>query len=232
MEPGFSVATRDGAIEATALVFAGPAAESATLLRPTDGALAGLLDSIETAPVVVVCLGFDAAALEADRGPLDGFGFLVPRSEGIRTLGALWESTIYPNRAPVGKSLLRVILGGAHDPGAIRLDDEELTRIVLDELRTTMGLHVRPEFIRIVRHAVGIPQYTVGHLARLQRIESRLERHPGLFLAGNSYRGVAINSCIAEAPAIARRVVDFIGNRQRQIVEPAAVGTTDVSALM
>lgn len=222
-EPGLCVATRDVAIDADALVLAGPAAESATLLRRLDPSLAGLLDGIETAPIVVVCLGLDTDALAADRGPLDGFGFLVPRSEGIRTLGALWESTIYPNRAPAGKSLIRVILGGAHDRAAIRLDDDELTRIVLDELRTTMGLNVRPEFIRIVRHAVGIPQYTVGHLDRLQCIESRLERQPGLFLAGNSYRGVAINSCIADAPAIARRVVEFVATTRRTS-EPAGVG--------
>lgn len=216
----YAVATRGGAIDADAVVLAGPAADTAALLRPLDTALAGLLESIPTAPIVVVCLGFDAAALTADRGALDGFGFLVPRSERIRLLGALWESTIYPNRAPQGKALLRVILGGAHDPTAIRLLDHEVTRIVLDELRTTMGVRVRPEFTQVIKHPIGIPQYNAGHLARLQQIDGALARHPGLFLAGNSYRGVAINSCIAEAPAIARRVVEFAAARERHPFEP------------
>jgi oxygen-dependent protoporphyrinogen oxidase len=164
---------------------------------------------------VVVCLGFDAAALAADRGPLNGFGFLVPRSEGIRLLGALWETSIYTNRAPEGKALMRVMIGGATDPGALDVDDETLVATVRAELRQTMGLHVAPEFVRIIRHQRGIPQYVAGHVDRLARIDERLRAHPGLFLAGNSYRGVSINSCIAEAGPLAENVLtSAMGDRR------------------
>jgi oxygen-dependent protoporphyrinogen oxidase len=216
---GFLVATPDRRIAADAVVLASPAAESADLVRTFDFGLSSALRSIPTAPLAVVCLGYDADALAADRGPLDGFGFLVPRSEKIRTLGALWESAIYGNRAPAGKALMRVMIGGAHDPGVLDLDDEALLGVVASDLRTTMGLRIAPEMARIVRHPRGIPQYTIGHLDRLDRIEAGLGRYPGLFVAGNSYRGVAINSCIAEAGGIAERVLVSLG---QSFVKPAA----------
>jgi oxygen-dependent protoporphyrinogen oxidase len=78
------------------------------------------------------------------------------------------------------------------------------------DLERTMGLRIAPEFVRVVRHRRGIPQYTVGHVARLARIDRLLDRHPGLFLAGNSYRGVSINACIADASGIAARVADHV----------------------
>jgi oxygen-dependent protoporphyrinogen oxidase len=213
---GFSVATSSGVIEAEAVVLTGPAADSAALIRPFDSTLATLLAGIQTAPLAVLCLGFDAAALAADRGPLNGFGFLVPRSEGIRILGALWETSIYPNRAPAGKALLRVMIGGATDPLILDLGDDELLAAVRRDLHTTMGLAIAPEFVRIVRHPRGIPQYTIGHVARLQRVDALLQAHPGLFLAGNSYRGVSINSCIAESGGIADRVLAHVGSRAKR----------------
>ncbi len=203
----FSVSTAAGIVDADVLVLAGPSSEAADLLTPHDPALGALLGGIATAPIAVVCLGYDEGAVTRDRGPLDGFGFLVPRGERIRILGALWETSIYPRRAPEGKALIRVMIGGARDPQAVELDDAELLRIVRSELATTMGLHARPEFVRIIRHRRGIPQYTVGHLSRLERIDARLKEHPGLYLAGNSYRGVSINSCVAEAGPLAERIL-------------------------
>lgn len=199
-------------IEADAVVLAGPALESAEIVRGFDQGLSSMLAGIPTASLAVVCLGYDARALDAERGPLNGFGFLVPRSEGVRILGALWETSIYPRRAPDGKALLRVMIGGALDPDAVSLDDEALLGVVRHDLKSTMGLGIAPEFVRIIRHRRGIPQYTVGHLDRLRQIEARLQAHPGLWLAGNSYRGVAINSCVAEADGIASCVVDYVAS--------------------
>lgn len=218
---GYRVVTPRGSYDATAVVLTGPASEAAALVRPFDTTLASLLGGISTAPLAVLCLGFDADALARDRGPLNGFGYLVPRSEGIRMLGALWETAIYPGRAPDGKALMRVMIGGARDPEVNGLDDETLLATVRSELQQTMGLRVAPEFVRIVRHHRGIPQYTTGHVGRLQRIDALLQAHPGLFLAGNSYRGVSINSCIAESGAIADRVLAHVGVPRQQQPEPA-----------
>ena len=202
---GYSVITSSGLIQADAVVLAGPASESARVLRGIDTELSDLLGGIQTAPMAVVCLGYDASALETECG-LKGFGFLVPRSEAVRILGTLWESQTFPNRAPQGKALLRVMVGGACDAGIVALDDDRLLAIVQKDLRTTMGIKADPEFVRIFRHGRGIPQYVKGHVARLQQIDRRLSRYPGLYLAGNSYRGVSMNACIAEAGVIADAV--------------------------
>jgi protoporphyrinogen/coproporphyrinogen III oxidase len=204
--PSYSLVTGHGQIDADAVVLAGPSADSAALLQSVDPVLASALEQIPSAPLAVVCLGYDQADL-ARRASIDGFGFLVPRGQNIRMLGALWESSIYPNRAPSGKVLLRVMIGGACDPEAVTLDDHSLVSHVRHDLARTMGLTRPPEFTRIIRHRRGIPQYVTGHLERVRRIEALLTRHPGLFLAGNSYRGVSLNACVSEADQIAERVL-------------------------
>jgi protoporphyrinogen/coproporphyrinogen III oxidase len=206
----YSLACQGRRIETDAVVLAGPASEAANLLLPFAPAAAAPLAAIQTAPLAVVCLGYDEAALVADRGPLNGFGFLVPHGDGPRILGALWESSIYDGRAPIGKALIRVMMGGATDPGAVGLSDRDLVGHVRMDLERTMGIRVTPEFVHIVRHARGIPQYTVGHAARLERIEGVLAGFPGLFLAGNSYRGVSVNACIEDASPLALRVVEHL----------------------
>jgi protoporphyrinogen/coproporphyrinogen III oxidase len=211
----FTVRAAGRSFEADAVVLAGPARESAELIQPFDPQLGALIGRIATAPLAVVCLGYDEATIAAERGPLDGFGFLVPRQEGPRILGALWESSIYDGRAPKGKALIRIMIGGATDPEAVALEDAQLIDIARRDLAQTMSLRAVPEFVRVVHHRGGIPQYTIGHSGRLSRIASLLPSYPGLFLAGNSYRGVSINSCVEDAPAIASRVVDHLRSVER-----------------
>lgn len=202
-EGTWQIQTPMGTVHADAVVLAGPSAHAGALMRTMDPVLASELEFIPTAPLAVVLLGYDASVA----GPLNGFGFLVPRSERPRILGVLWESSIYPNRAPTGKALLRVMIGGALDPEAVDLSDAELLAVVRADVNRTMNLDADPEFVRIIRHCRGIPQYTGGHVERLERIETLLKSHPGLLLAGNSYRGVSVNNCIAEAREIALRAI-------------------------
>ena len=172
----------------------------------------------------VVGLGYPESALAR---PLDGFGFLVARGEEPRILGTLWESSIYEGRAPEGSVLLRVMVGGVGDPQALELPDDRLLERVRGDLRATMGLDADPTFVRIVRHRAGIAQYTVGHLARLERLEERLrQEHPGILLAGSSYRGVAVNSCIADAGRLAERILAEDGTRDSRLHDdvPRTVG--------
>jgi oxygen-dependent protoporphyrinogen oxidase len=222
---GYTVVTPGGLLEADAVVLTGPSSDAAALVRPFDTTLASLLSGIATAPLAVLCLGYDEAALTRDRGPLNGFGFLVPRQERIRMLGALWETAIYPNRAPSGKAMMRVMIGGARDPQVVDLDDDSLLNIVRAELQQTMGLSVAPEFVRIVRHRRGIPQYVTGHVARLKRIDALLQRYPGLFLAGNSYRGVSINSCVAESGPLADRILAHVGSIKKNEAVPVGAAS-------
>lgn len=206
----YAVTTSNGTIDADAVVLSGPAASSAAILRAFDPELSSLLEQGVTAPLAVVCLGYDAAELESGCR-LDGFGFLVPRGERVRILGALWETSIYQHRAPAGHALLRVMIGGARDPEAVTLSDAELLAVVRQDLARTMNVSASPRMIRVFRHPRGIPQYVKGHLARMHRIDARLEAHAGVLLAGNSYRGVSINACIADASSVADRALRAIG---------------------
>lgn len=204
--------TKGERIEADSVVLTLPAREAAPLTRALDSDLAGLLLEIESAPLLVVCLGYERSQLPY---PLDGFGFLVAPGQGPRILGALWDSSIFPNRAPEGSVLIRVMLGGARDPSAIDLVDEAVLDLVRKDLATTMRLDRSAGFARIFRHPGGIPQYTLGHHARLRRMEARLASHPGLYLAGSSYRGVSINACIQDSGPLALSIRDELMGRPR-----------------
>lgn len=211
----FSVTSNHYGVEADAVVLAGAAQVTAELVRPFAPSAAGLLAGIHTAPLAVVCLGYDEAAVVAARGALNGFGFLVPRGEGPRILGALWETSIYDGRASHGRVLLRVMVGGATDLEAVDLSDAELLAVARNDLGRTMGLRLAPAFVHIVRHWRGIPQYTIGHDTRLQRLEGLLAEHPGLFVAGNSYRGVSVNACVEDAGRVAGRVAEHLRGVER-----------------
>ena len=100
--------------------------------------------------------------------------------------------------------LATAMLGGARDPAILERDDAQLVADALGEIRRITGLAADPRFVRVLRHPRGIPQYNVGHGARLAAIDAALRRHPGLIVAGNSYRGIAINACAADGPRVAR----------------------------
>lgn len=202
---GWSLKTTGGpAVDADALVLAIPAAQAAPLVAPLDGVVAQTLREIPTAPLAVVAMGYDVQAIGS--AP-NGFGFLVPRGQDLRILGCLCDSSIFPNRAPEGKVLVRAMIGGAHDPQAVSLADDELLAIASREVAKAMGFDAQPERHWIFRHRAGISQYAVGHLERLATVERRLTSWPGLFLAGQSYRGVAMNACAEQAPVVAEKVI-------------------------
>jgi oxygen-dependent protoporphyrinogen oxidase len=205
---GLRVHVREGApIDVDAVVLACPAWHASRLVETMDGELGGALDEIPSAALAVVHVGYRRDAV----GPQpEGFGFLVPRGQGVRILGVLWPSCMFDSRAPDGSILMTVMVGGAHDPDAAGLDDDDLLRLVNEDLRRTLGIHANPYFVRIIRHPRGIPQYTMGHGARLSTIERRLTERPGLWMTGNSLRGISINACVAEAPGVADEVLEFL----------------------
>ncbi|HSH69772.1 MAG TPA: protoporphyrinogen oxidase [Deferrisomatales bacterium] len=200
------VRTADGGeLEADAVALATPAYDAARLLRGRDERLGELLYAVPYVPAAVVCVGYVADQLTR---PLDGFGFLIPRSEGRRILGSLWSSSIFANRAPSGRVLLTQIVGGARNPELVDLDDGELLQLVRDELSWTLGIRAEPCYTKVVRWARAIPQYVVGHGQRLAEIQERVGRLGGLFLGGNAYHGISINDCTHHAPILAGQVLD------------------------
>jgi len=208
---GWRVEFADGRSEfCDAVALATEPWRAARLVAGLGGALTAVLAEIPAAPVVVVALGFGAYDI---RHPLDGFGFLVPPNEPLRMLGCLWSSATFAHRAPAGRVLLRVMLGGPKDAAVLDLPDDRLVRLVLGELDRTMGLRGSPDMIRIIRWPTGIPQYTLGHGDRLVRIARELERLPGLYLVGNGYRGIALNDCVVSAQAAADAILSAYGGR-------------------
>jgi len=166
-----------------------PARHAAKIAGDT---LAAALEKIPTAPVAVVATVF--------KEPLDVpdvFGFLVPHGQQLRILGTLYDSSIYPGRAPEGKRLFRTMIGGRRDPDAVGLPDKDLQEIVARDLHTVWGHYPEPEAVHVIRHPLGIAQYETGHSNLLAGIESATPNW--LRLAGSSYRGVALNACVKEA---------------------------------
>ena len=191
-------------VEADAVVVAVPAPRAESLLVELDGDLAATVGGIRTAGLSVVALAFDSAALG---GAPDGFGFLVPREAGPRILGCLWDSSIFPGRAPEGRVLMRAMVGGSHDPGAVEEDEQHLVAAVLSDLRTTMGLKATPLFSKVYRWPLGIGQYTVGHQGRLDRIHRCSKDLHRLWFAGSSFYGISMNSCIEKAGGQAEEIL-------------------------
>ncbi|KAB2968016.1 MAG: protoporphyrinogen oxidase, partial [Thermoanaerobaculia bacterium] len=194
-------------VEADAVVVAIPAAPARSLVAPLDEGFEHALAAIPAAGLAVVALAYDAKDIGR---AADGFGFLAPRGEALRVLGCLWDSSIFPGRAPAGKVLLRAMIGGALDPAAVLLSDEELLAEVRADLGKAMGLAAAPERVWIFRHPGGIGQYTVGHQARLDQLAAAETRHPGLHLAGQSYYGISMNACIEKAAPLADRVLTAV----------------------
>ncbi|WP_110684987.1 protoporphyrinogen oxidase [Salinicola aestuarinus] len=175
------------------LVLAVAAPIAAKLLRPLDPALAEPLEAIPYPPVNAVALGFRDDDIDH---PLDGFGVLIPRVEQRLTLGALFPSTLFSARAPAGHKLLNVFIGGRQSPQAAEGDDEALTAQVIKDLRDVLGIRGEPVWRRVVRWPQAIPQYELGHLERIERLDAALEHHATLHLVGNWRGGIAVGDCL------------------------------------
>lgn len=182
--------------DADIVITASPAFAVAQMLDQLDNDLSQILRQIQYASMTVICFGYDRDKI---KHPLDGFGYLIPKKEGRNTLGTLWDSSMFEDRAPSGKVMLRSMMGGACFPDYVNLSDDAVQSRVMADLKQIMGIDVPPSFVRIFRHKQAIPQYTVGHGTRLHAIEERTVNHPGLIMTGNSFKGIGINDCVAAA---------------------------------
>jgi oxygen-dependent protoporphyrinogen oxidase len=204
---GWRVATAEGAdLEADRVVVATEAHAAARMLRYVDPTLATLLAEIPYASSATVTLGYRRAEVPH---PLDGFGFVVPRTDGRALLACTFSSVKYSGRAPAGDVLLRGFVGGALDEAVLELDDAALVVRVRDELRHAIGVTAEPVLARVFRWPKAMPQYHVGHLARVETIERLVAALHGLDLAGGAYRGVGIADCVRSGEAAAERAMDL-----------------------
>lgn len=204
----YHVYLEDGSfIESNIVVLASPAYEAGRILNAMNKEMSSLLNSIFYPAISVVCFGYKK---ERIKHPLDGFGFLIPFKEGRKILGTLWDSSIFPNRAPDDMVLLRSMIGGARNSRLALEEDNKIIDIVINELRDIMDIKVNPDFIRIYKHERGIPQYNVGHIQIINRLDELLNRFKGLYLTGNAYRGIGVNDCIENSFKLAERLIKDI----------------------
>lgn len=191
------------AIEADAVVLATPAHQSARCVADLDGELAEELRGIPYASSATVSLAYRNDQISRR---LDGFGFVVPLAEARSIVACTYSSMKYPGRAPDHHTLLRAFVGGAMQQTLFEQDDATMAESVRSELRALLGVIGEPVLMRIHRHPQAMPQYRVGHLERMARIDAQLAKHPGLSLAGNAYRGVGIPDCIHSGETAAEAV--------------------------
>ena len=214
----YALLLADGSrVVADAVVLATPAWASGDLLRTVAPLPAAGLSSIEYVSTATASLAFRRDQVAHD---LTGFGFVVPRAENRPVMATTWSSSKFPGRAPEGHVLLRSFLGRAGIEAAARLDDAEMTKVVRAELREVMGIVAEPEFVEIFRWPRGMPQYRVGHVDLVDKIEAGVAKVPGVELAGGAYHGIGIGDCLREGAAAAERALEHVRGLPEDAVPP------------
>jgi oxygen-dependent protoporphyrinogen oxidase len=185
------------------LILATPADAAATLLRPIDPSFERTLTKIEYAPVAVVSLGYSRAQI---KNSLNGFGFLIPRSQHLRTLGTVWNSSLFPGRAPNDHVLLTSFAAGVTDPQATKLLPEQISALVHREIMPILKITGAPAFSTVEIYPRAIPQYNLGHTDLLAAIEQARASLSSLHFAGNYWQGPSVGNCMERSTQIAAEI--------------------------
>ena len=199
---GYRVVLASGeTIEADAVILATPAQVAGRLLRTVARDASDALTAMRTSSIGTISLAFRRQDVPH---PMDGHGIVIPRIARRRIDGVSWSSSKWAGRAPDGYALIRVFFGGPNSSATMALDDSGVLAVVRDELNALMGITAAPLFFRIRRWQDAYPEYAVGHLERLARIDEQLPF--GIMLIGSAYRGIGVPDCIHEGQRAAAGV--------------------------
>jgi len=220
---GFSVAlSLRGAIEplrVSAIVVATPTEQAARLLAPIEPGFSGAFGRIDYAPVVQVGAGYRLRDVSETRvRERGGFGFLVPRGEGLRSLGIVFNSFLFPGRAPESPERMAsftTFLGGATDPAIRGCSDDEIAATAHAEMSRVLGLRGEPLARHIARLDRALPQYNLGHGATVEALGALCSGIPGLFLTGNYLAGPSLGACVEQANKVAEEIARFCSLEER-----------------
>lgn len=194
-----------GSQVAKRIILALPAVAASSVLSAVVPVASRVLSSIAYAPIASTALGYRR---EQVKHPLDGFGFLLPRKEQVRLLGALFSSSLFPDRALDGKVLLTAFIGGAMDRAALNLPDTALIAQVHKDLQYCLNIQGEPEFVQLTRYQGAIPQYYLGHLGRIEMLDKALADFPGLYTCANWRDGISVANCIRNGELMAERLME------------------------
>jgi oxygen-dependent protoporphyrinogen oxidase len=200
----WALTTPGGAIDVDGVILAAPVHVQADLLAGIVPDAAVAMRGIPQVSSAVVMLGYEETA--SNKVPAS-YGYLSPRAEKRPVKAITWMSSKWEARAPDGHFLVRGFLGRAGDEQVLNATDDELVRMVRDEIADTASVHGEPVLVRVVRLNAASPQYTLGHLDRVARIEQAIAGIPGLAIAGNMLRGVGIPDAIAAGESASARVL-------------------------
>lgn len=210
-QPPFSVRVKTPAaiveIVADTIILATPAYTAGQILAPTSEKLHAYLSALPYAPVAVVAGGYQRRQIG---NALEGFGYLIPRAENLRVLGTVWNSSLFPGRAPDGMVTLTSFAGGTLDPGIVQSDADTIASIVERQVAQILDIEGPPLERAVWRLHKAIPQYNLGHAASLAAIREEQRLFPGLFLAGNYLQGPSLQNTIEQATQTADSVRDFL----------------------
>ncbi len=194
-------------LQAAAVIIATPATQAAQMVARIAPSLAERLSTIYYPPVAEVFLGFRNEQIPR---ALDGFGFLIPAREERNILGTIWSSAIFPNRSPEGHAALTTFVGGSRQPEMCRLSDEELIRVVTEELHAIMGIVGQPVFSKVIRWEKAIPQYNLGYLDIMKELDRCEAELTGLFFCSNFRGGIAVGDCVMSGKKIAEKAASLV----------------------
>ncbi len=218
---GFAIACVENGttqpLGASAIVVATPTSQAARLLAGVNPAFADLLLKIEYAGVAQISAGY--GGLSQIAGPLArnprGFGVLIPRTEGLRLLGAVFNSFLFAGRAPQQPEKMvsfTSFLGGATDPAICKRPEDTLAEIAHSELAQVLGITGPPVAENVTRWERALPQYNVGHDRIIAGLQKLCVETPGVFLAGNYLSGPSLGACFDQAATTANEVAQFLTN--------------------
>jgi protoporphyrinogen/coproporphyrinogen III oxidase len=198
---------REETIAARAVVLAAPAYAASHLIASIAPSLASILSGIAYASLAVIGTGYHKRQASV---ALDGFGVLIPRSEKHRTLGIVWNSSLFEGRAPEGQTVMTSFVGGATDPEIVAKTDDEIVAIVQDDHARILGITGSPVTAAVWKHEKALPQYNLGHGHTVQAIREAERTVPGLYFASNYLEGPSIGKCVEEGFHTADAVRDYL----------------------
>jgi oxygen-dependent protoporphyrinogen oxidase len=196
-------------ISASSVVVAAPTVVASQILQGLSDRFPSTFARIEYAPVAVVSAGYRREQIQQ---AVNGFGFLVPRAEGLRVLGTVFNSTLFPGRAPEGMECFTSFAGGATDSGLLNLGDDEIVQSVCGEVARVLQISGKPVVTNIHRYARALPQYNLGHSQTVAALGALTSAIPGLFLAGNYLSGPSIGACVDQSNQTADAVRVYLAS--------------------
>ena len=206
----FDTPTGEEFVTARSVVLSTPAYVTAKLLKDHLPAASQALSEIFYPTVACVVLAYPKREFAYD---MKGFGNLIPRTQGVRTLGTIWSSSLFAGRAPEGWQLLLNFIGGTLDPALAKLSESEIVQAVHQDLKKTIlrpDSKVEPKAIAVHIWDKAIPQYEIGHLERLAIVEAELQKSQGLYVSANFIGGVALGDCIKRGLQEAIKIDEFL----------------------